>query len=329
MKAMKKAGLALLALGVGLICGCERHSNKEVYYLVTVNAALPYWQTGASGFNHAAAQYKVTAKVVGPDNYDPQAELAELTKVVASKPAGILISVADSAVLQPEIDAAISANIPVITVDSDAAASRRLYFIGTNNIQAGQLGGKRLIEKMNGKGNLLVFTIAGQPNTEDRLKGLKDALSAKPDIKIVDVVDIKGDPRSAFDKTQQTLALTGPKKIDAYICLESASGKMVSDAIKRANATDRVLVAFDVNQDTLDGIKGGTIDSTIAQKPYTMGWVGLKALDEIFHNPPAQLGKDYSVDSFSPYPVFVDTGTSLVDKNNVDLYIAAAAEGSK
>ncbi|HEY1985533.1 MAG TPA: substrate-binding domain-containing protein [Terracidiphilus sp.] len=297
--------------------------------MVTTNSALPYWQTAASGFNHAAAEYKVTAKVVGPDNYDPQAELAELTKVVAAKPAGILISVADAAVMQPEIDAAISAGIPVITIDSDATASRRLYFIGTNNLQAGELGGKRLIQKMNGKGNLLVFTIAGQPNTEERLKGVKDALSAKPDIKIVDVIDIKGDPRAAFDKTQESLALSGPKKIDAFICLESASGKMVSDAIKRANATDRTLVAFDVSQDTLDGIKGGSIDSTIAQKPYTMGWVGLKALDEIFHAPPKQMGKDYSVDSFSPYPVFVDTGSSLVDKNNVDLYLASAAEGSK
>ncbi len=220
-------------------------------------------------------------------------------------------------------------NIPVLTIDSDAAGSKRLYFIGTNNLEAGQLGGKRLIEKMNGKGNLMVFTIPGQPNTEERLKGLKDALSAKPDIKIVETVDIGGDARRAFDKTQETLALTGPKKVDAFICLESASGKMVSDAIKRANATDRVLVAFDVNQDTLDGIKGGTIDSTIAQKPYTMGYVGLKALDEIFHNPPTALAKDYSVDSFSPYPVFVDTGTSLVDKNNVDLYLASAAEGSK
>ena len=329
MNAVKKAGFALLALGIGLITGCERHSNKEVFYLVTANAALPYWQTAASGFNHGAAQYKVTAKVVGPDNYDPQAELAELNKAVAAKPAGILISVSDATVLQPGIDAAINAGIPVITVDSDAAGSRRLFFIGTNNLQAGQLGGKRLIEKMKGKGNLIVFTIAGQPNTEERLKGLKDALAAKPDIKIVDVIDIKGDARTAFDKTQEVLPQTGPKKVDGFICLESASGKMVSDAIKRANATDRVLVAFDVNQDTLDGIKGGSIDSTIAQKPYTMGWVGLKALDEIFHAPPKQLAKDYSVDSFSPYPVFVDTGTSLVDKNNVDLYLASAAEESK
>ncbi len=329
MKSLKQAGIALLALGIALITGCERHSTKEVYYLVTANAALPYWQTAASGFNHAAAQYKVTAKVVGPEGYDPQAELAELNKAIAAKPAGILISVADAAVLQPQIDAAISQGIPVITVDSDAAGSRRLYFIGTNNEQAGELGGKRLIEKMNGKGNLLVFTIAGQPNIEDRLKGVKTALAAKPEIKIVDVIDIKNDARTAFDKAQEVLPETGAKKIDAFICLESASGKMVSDAIKRSNATDRVLVAFDVNQDTLDGIKGGTIDSTIAQKPYTMGYVGLKALDEIFHNPPKQLNKDYSVDSFSPYPLFVDTGTSLVDKNNVDLYLASAAEGSK
>jgi len=329
MKAISKAGIALLTLGVGFLSGCERHSNKELFYLVTTNSALPYWQTAASGFNHAAAEYKVTAKVVGPEGYDVQAELAELNKAIAAKPAGILISVADAATLQPQIDAAVNAGIPVITVDSDAAGSRRLYFIGTNNLQAGELGGKRLIEKMKGKGNLLVFSIPGQPNIEERLKGLKDALSAKPDIKIVDVVDVGKDPRTAFDKAQEVLPETGPKKIDAFICLESASGKMVSDAIKRANVTDRVLVAFDVNQDTLDGIKGGTIDSTIAQKPYTMGYVGLKALDEVFHNPPKQLAKDYSVDSFAPYPVFVDTGTSLVDKNNVDLYLSSAAEGSK
>ena len=148
MKGIRTAGIAVLALGVGLITGCERHSNKEVFYLVTANAALPYWQTAASGFNHAAGQLKVTAKVAGPDGYDPQAELAELNKAIAAKPAGILISVSDASVLQPRIDEAVKSGIPVITIDSDAAASARLYFIGTNNLQAGELGGKRLIEKL-------------------------------------------------------------------------------------------------------------------------------------------------------------------------------------
>ncbi len=121
------------------------------------------------------------------------------------------------------------------------------------------------------------------------------------------------------------MAQTGVKKIDAFVCLDSASGKLVADAIKRAGDNSRLLVAWDVNPDTLQGIKDGVIDSTIVQKPFTMGYVGLKALDEVFHNPPAQLDKDYSTDAFAPYPVFVDTGTSLVDKSNVDVYLAAAA----
>lgn len=329
MKAKKTTALAMLALGVAFLSGCgARHSDKEVYYLISADSALPYWQTAAAGFKAAAAQYHVTARVVGPDGHDPQAEATELQKAIAAKPAGILISVADVSVLQPQIDAAVSAGIPVITMDSDAAGSRRLYFIGTNNLEAGQMGGRRVIEKLGGKGNVVFFTISGQPNTEDRLKGFKDVFATRPEIKIVDVVDIKGDARTAFDKTQEDLALTGPKKIDAFICLDSASGKSVADAIKRSGG-GRLLVAWDVNQDTLDGIKSGVIDSTIAQKPYTMGYLGLKGLDEVFHAPPKQLDKDYSADAFAPYPAFVDTGTSLVDSSNVDLYIASAADHQK
>ena len=330
MKRIKKAVLVMLALGVAFTSGCGgRHSSKEVYYLISANTALPYWQTAAAGFKQAAAQYKVKARVVGPEGYDPQAALAELHKAIADHPAGILISVADVSVLQPEIDAAVNAGIPVITMDSDAVGSRRLYFIGTNNLEAGRLGGRRVIEKLGGKGNVVFFTIAGQPNTEERLKGFKDIFISRPEIKIVDVVEIKGDVSTAFDKTREFLALTGAKKIDAFVCLDSASGKMVADAINRSKITDRLLVTWDVSQDTLDGIKAGTIDATIAQKPYTMAYIGLKGLDEVFHAPPEQLNKDYATDSFSPYPVFVDTGTSLVDKSNVDLYIASAAKEMK
>ena len=325
MRVMQKLAAIGLALGMMFTAGCgARHSDKEVFYLIATNVNLPYWQTAAAGFKAAAAQYKVTAKVAGPDTYDPKAELTELQNAVVAKPSGILISVADASVLQSGIDAAVAAGIPVITMDSDDPGSHRLFFIGTNNLDAGRLGGKRIIQKLGGKGNVEFFTLGGQPNTDERLKGFKDVLAGRPDIHIVDVFDIKGDARNAFDKAQQDLALTGPKKIDAFVCLEASSGKTVADAIKRAGG-GRELVAFDVDQDTLDAIKAGTIDATIAQKPYTMGYVGLKSLDEVFHDPPKQLNKDYSADSFSPYPTFVDTGTSLVDSSNVDLYIAGAA----
>ena len=171
-------------------------------------------------------------------------------------PAGILISVADVSVLGPAIDAAIGAGVPVITIDSDAVGSKRLFFIGTNNLEAGRMGGHRVVEQLGGVGNVVFFTISGQPNMEERLKGFKDVLDTRSGIHIVDVIDIKSDARTAFDKAQELMAQTGPKKINAFVCLESASGKMVSDAVKRTNSGDRVVVAWDVNQDTLDGIDG-------------------------------------------------------------------------
>lgn len=330
MELKKQIAVVMLSLSAAWLAGCSRHSTKEVYYLVTANSALPYWQTAAAGFNRAATRFGVTAKVVGPDNYNPQAELTALQKAAAAKPAGILVSVSDAALLKPGIDAAIESGVPVITVDSDAASSRRLYFIGTNNLEAGRLSGRRVASKVVGKGNVVIFTLTGQPNTEERMNGFTEALANRQDLHIVDVIDVKGDLHLAFDRTQELLTLTGDKKIDAFVCLESAAGKMVADAIKRAQATDRVLVAFDVNQDTLDGIKAGVIEATIAQKPFTMGYVGLRALDSIYHYPPKEgLTRDYGVDSFSYFPMFVDTGTSVVDKNNVDLYISSAAEGNR
>jgi ribose transport system substrate-binding protein len=324
-KKLGRIAPALLALAVALTAGCgARHTDKEVFYLVGSNMSSTYFQSAVAGFKKAAAQYGVTAKTVGPDTHDPQGEFTELQNAVAAKPAGILVSVSDAAILQPGIDAAIGAGIPVITFDSDAAASRRLYFIGTNNLEAGRLGGRRVVQRLGGKGNVVFFTLTGQPNTEERLKGFKDVFAGSPGINIVQVVDIKGDPNAAFDRTQQLLAQTGAKKIDAFISLDSASGKTVADAVKRTGDTSRELVAWDVNPDTLNGIKDGVIDATVVQKPFTMGYVGLKALDEIFHNPPAQLGKDLSADAFAPYPVFIDTGTALVDKTNVDAYLASA-----
>jgi ribose transport system substrate-binding protein len=329
MKLIKNAAWVGLVLAVLLPTGCSRHSTKEVYYLIASDMALPYWQTAAAGFNKAAAQYKVTAKIAGPDGHDPQAELAALHQAIAANPSGILISVADAVLLEPEINAAISAGIPVITVDSDAPGSRRLYFIGTNNREAGRLGGQRVIQKLGGRGNVTFFTLAGQSNTKERLEGYKDVFATRPDIHIVEVVDIQGDATKAFDWAQQAIPLTGAKKVDAFISLESSSSKALADVLKRTNATDRLLVGWDLNPDTLDQIKAGVIDSTVAQKPFTMGYVGLKALDDVFHAPPKQLNRDFAADSFSPYPVFVDTGTSLVNKANVDPYLASQTEGTR
>jgi ribose transport system substrate-binding protein len=83
---------------------------------------------------------------------------------------------------------------------------------------------------------------------------------------------------------------------------------------------DKVVIAMDTDADTLDWIQKGVIAATIAQKPYTMAKVGLHMLDDLHHNQAGRLNGDWSKDSFAPVPAFVDTGTALIDKTNVESF---------
>jgi ribose transport system substrate-binding protein len=274
MTLCKRISLALLAAVLPLLAGCTRHSKSEQYYLIATNTAVPYWKSAAAGFAAAGAEYGVSVDTRGPAGLNPQAEVDEFKAMVARKPAGILVSVANSKLMAPEIDAAIAAGIPVITMDSDAPESKRLYFIGTNNLEAGRLGGRRTAAQLNGKGNVVFFTNPGQPNLDERLKGYQDIFATYPGIKVVEVFDIKADPGSALDQAAVYLARTGPAKIDGFICLDSRSGSNVAEAFKRRGVSDRVLITMDVDTDTLQLVGDGTIDSTISQKPYTMAFLG-------------------------------------------------------
>ena len=325
----KRISFVLLAVVLPLTAGCNRHSKSEQYYLIATNTAVPYWKAAAAGFEAAGAQYGVSVDTRGPAGLNPQAEVDEFKAMVARKPAGILVSVANSQLMAPEIDAAIAAGIPVITIDSDSPESKRLYFIGTNNLEAGRLGGRRVAAQLNGKGNVVFFSNPGQPNLDERLKGYQDIFAAYPGIKVVEVFDIKADPGTALDQAGVYLARTGPAKIDAFICLDSRSGVNVAEAFKRRNVTDRLLIAMDVDRDTLTLVGDGTIDSTISQKPYTMAYLGLKALDEIHHYPVKPLDADFALDPYSPFPAFVNTGVALVDKTNLDAVLRKQREANK
>jgi ribose transport system substrate-binding protein len=219
--------------------------------------------------------------------------------------------------IKPEIDSATSAGIPVLSIDTDSPNSNRLFFIGTNNHQAGVLGGQVLAKQLNGKGNVVVFTMPNQVNLEERLHGYKDALEKFPGIKITQVIDIKGDPRIAFDQTQ---AMVDKKdNVDGFVCLEAQAGKEVATVLDNNHLSGKkVIVAMDTDDKTLDWIKKGVIAATVAQKPYTMGYVGIKMVDDYHHSASdiAKMASDKS--PLAPIPAYVDTGATLVDKNNVD-----------
>jgi ribose transport system substrate-binding protein len=283
---------------------------------------VPYWKTAGAGFARAASDFKVRSDFNGPQNYDPKAERDALDQAIQKKATGILLNVTDANVLKDSVDKAIAAGIPVVTIDSDAPASKRLFFIGTNNYQVGLTGGQRLGQELKGKGNVVVFTMPDQPNLQDRLRGYRDALARTPGIKITRVVDIQGDPRIAFDTTTQIVGKERDK-VDGFVCLEAQSGKEVAGVLNSYHVTGKVVMAMDTDQETLNWIQKGDIAATIAQKPYTMAFVGLKMLDDLYHHKPSSLDRDWAKDGYAPIPAFVDTGSDLIDKSNVEAFVQA------
>jgi ribose transport system substrate-binding protein len=318
--------LVAVALLVGGCNNAIHSSGPEAggqYFLVTVNTQVPYWQTAASGFTKAAAEMHDEGSIAGPGNYDPRAEQQEFRRVAQLQPAGILVSPADPDLMKSDIDAAIAAGIPVITVDADSSASKRLSFIGTDNYEAGRLGGEIVSRSLQGNGSVAVFTMPEQTNLNERYRGYMEILTAYPHITVLPIVDIKGDPQIAFDQTQKLVA--GKNRVDAFVCLDALGGKGVAKALRAAHVTGKTVVAMDSDPETIEWIRKGYILGTIAQRPFTMGFVGLKMLDDLHRHRPWSLDAVWAKGPFASIPTFVNTGVIWVDKQNLDAFARSSA----
>ena len=318
------AGLALGVVGFSS-CQTPYHEDKERYVFVASNIHLPYWEEAQAGLLDAAKQMGVKAELTGPEKFDPQEQLKVFQDVVNQKPAGIMISVTRPELLQDAINSAVAQGIPVITVDSDAPNSKRLMFVGTDNFRAGEESGKRMGEILKGQGQVVVVTIPGQLNLDERARGVAEALKKYPGVKIVQTIDDKGDPRVANDAVSSLLKAKA--KIDGIICLEASGGSGAAETLHRVDSKIPV-VGFDKDPETLDWIDRDVITATVTQKPYVMAYYAIKFADDLHHNAVHEF-KDWRTAPAPAMPSWVDTGTVVVDKSNVKMFREALAAHPK
>ena len=323
---VSRLSLAVLPAAFLLLTSCagSAHDPAEKYILVASHVKIAYWQAAAQGLAHAAKEMNVHSEVQGPDEHDAQGEHDAFRRAMAEKPSGILVSAADAGVLTPDINSAIGAGIPVLTIDSDAPESQRLFFVGTDNFNAGLMGGKLAAKLLNGKGNVVFYTM-NQPNLKDRMAGYQAAFAEHSDIKIMQTVDMNGNSDLAFDSAKKLI--DSKAKVDAFVCLEAISCTAVADVVNRAGQGGKItIIAMDTDPAIIDWINKGVVSATIAQKPYTMAYYATKLLADIHEHPPTPLSGDWSKNVTSPFPTFVDTGSFVVDKSNVASLSKPAAQ---
>jgi ribose transport system substrate-binding protein len=308
-------------------CQKPYHEEQERYVLIAANVNLPYWQEAEAGLRDASQQMGVKAELVGPAAFDPQEELRTFQKTVGEKPAGIMISVTRPELFQDAINSAVAQGIPVITLDADAPDSKRVLFVGTDSFRAGQESGKLMGEILHGKGQLVLITIPGQLNLDERARGVNEVLKKYPGIKVIQTLDDNGDPRVANDSI--SALLKAKAKFDGILCLEASGGSGSAEALHRVDLQGKIpIVAFDKDPDTLEWIDRGVITATVTQKPYVMSYYGLKFADDLHHDAVHEF-KDWRSAPSSPMPKWVDTGTAVVDKANLKAFREALAAHPK
>ncbi|MGN7165560.1 substrate-binding domain-containing protein [Paenibacillus cellulositrophicus] len=295
-------------------------SIGENYVMVTFQSGMEYWKNIVKGFEDGGDALGVSVEYHGATQYDVQEQITVLEQVIAKKPAGIALSAIDSDALTATINKAVDAGIPVVLFDSDAPDSKAYSFLATNNYDAGVAAADKMAQIVGRQGEVGIITQSGQQNHSDRTSGFKETIASRyPAMSVVDVKEGKGDAMIA--KAAAADMLGKHPDLKGIFVTEASGGTGAADAVIAANRTGKVkIIGFDTNKETLDRISDGTISATIAQGTWNMGYWSLQHLFHLHHGltvPAPTLGNDVS-----PLPPRVDTGITIVTRENVKDYYA-------
>lgn len=316
MRKHSRPVLALLAaipllLGSTLLTSpAEAQSGKRIRVAILVKTlSNPYWLMLQAGAEAAGRETGARVIVSGSQSeLDVQGQINRVRSMITQHVDLIGISPNSGPQLQPVLEQAVAAGIPVILIDTDIPKwSGRTSFIGTDNYQAGVVAGQ-YVSKTKSGGNLAI--IGGTPGnvaTESRVAGLKEALKASA-IHYVSELAAYSDRSRAVTATSDTLQAHHDVNVIFAPADNMALGTV--EAIKAANRNPSsfTIVGVDGTPEGVQSIIDGGITATVAQNPYAMGKDTVEmAIKKL---------KGGSI------PTRIDTGVVLVTKDNAAGFLA-------
>jgi ribose transport system substrate-binding protein len=133
--------------GEGGETGAQADHSEDLYIYVSSMGNLEFFNAHKYGWKVAGEQLGVTADYVGPAEYDMNAMVAAFDQAIARKPKGIAVFAVEP-ILEPSIDKAVDAGIPVVTILGDLPNTKRLAFVGSYQYDLGFVGGQNLAEAL-------------------------------------------------------------------------------------------------------------------------------------------------------------------------------------
>jgi ribose transport system substrate-binding protein len=268
----------------------------------------PFFVQIAHGAQAAAKKINPSVKFQSESsNYDVNNQTNQMDNFVANGANLILLNAADSKGIAPAVLRAKAAGVTVVAVDVGAEGGVDAT-VTSNNKQAGQLDGKLVVDRLKGKGQIVI--VNGPPVTAvtDRVAGFLEEVKKSPDIKILSQDQNAGGSRDGGLRVMTDL-LTAFPKIDAVFAINDPTAIGCDLAAKQAQRKDFFIVGVDGAPDVVPSLKDkdSLIVASAAQDPYTMAGKAVEIGYDIMNGKkPAQ--------ELTLIPV------DLITKDNVDQY---------
>lgn len=223
------------------------------------------------------ADFGVTVEKIRYKIHTPEDELAKLSSLDLSKYDGLAINSAGP-VIESFINEIASSGLPVITFNTDAASSSRLFYVGSNTRQSGMMGAEILAILMGGFGKVAVlgdFTRA-TPFIE-RFGGFCEYVQANyPDIKIHPCAHASSYAETMAQSLIEQINLI--PDIGGVFCTGYTGTIGTLAALQTLDRQDIRVVGYDVTAITADALREGRINALIFQDPYQQGYEAVHLL---------------------------------------------------
>ena len=256
-------------------------AGQQLYVFIPKSLDNPYWDECRKGMEAKAAELGVKAEFIGPATADASKQADIFESVIARHPNGIAVSPNDPKAIASVIDEAIAAKIPVICWDSDAASSKRIAYVGTDNTAAGSFAGKEMGKVLNGQGTVAILhgSLTAQ-NAIERVNGFTSALSTFPGIKIVATETTEESPTISLSKAESLLQAY--PDLSAFYGVTGVGVPGAGNAVLQAGKAGVVkVVGFDVVPQGIDLMKKGAVQALVSQRPFGMTGQALQILFDI------------------------------------------------
>lgn len=265
-------------------------------YLLIAGGSDPYWEACIAGAQAYADKVGADLEVRTPANEgEPglREQITWLSSVAADEYDGVAIGP-----ISPDRETmlinALAEKLPVVTVDSDAPTSRRMFHIGSSNLEAGAMAANMVKAALPDGGKVAVLLASeAKTNAAERKNGLQETLSPQSESSPNEQANANSATYSVVGFYHDYGDLETCRENVRRICREHADvaavvgtfgyhGPVILDVLNKEGRAGKIqVIAFDEADSVLQGIDDGLVYATIVQDPFLFGAEALQMLDQL------------------------------------------------